>query len=112
MPKEISNLKLEGVYTLEGDYLKSSSQMLQLGQRHFCKKGQSKRYIGWIDPTKPEDEKFVYVSGLWGKNNSYELEHAGVQYTLEVVNPNTVEIKVKVKKPVLSFVGESVGVSA
>jgi len=106
-PKE-TKINLAGVYTLDGDYLQSPGLTLKVGVRHRVKKGQAKRFIGTVDMTKPDIDQFTYVSSLYaaqGLKNSYELEHAGIYYSLSVTGLNTVEISEKVKEPALTFSG-------
>lgn len=104
------NTKLEGVYTLDGDLLRSPEITLLLGQRHRPKKGQAKRFIGYLDYSKPVENQFTYLSSLYaaqGLKNSYSLEHEGVYYSLTVTGINTVEIKQQLREPVLSFTADN-----
>lgn len=107
-PKQ--TIKLEGVYTLDGDLLRSPEITLALGQRRRPKKGQAKRFIGYLDYTKPLDDQFIYLSSLYaeqGLKNSYMLEHAGVYYSLTVTGINSVEIKQQTREPVLSYTADN-----
>ena len=101
--------KLEGTYTLDGDYLKSSDTILKVGMRHRPKKGQAKRFIGFFNANLPENDQFTYISSLYsvqGLKNSYELEYAGSYYSLAITGLNSVQIAKKEKEPVLSFTKE------
>lgn len=98
--------KLEGSYTLDGDYLKSTDTTLKVGMRHKPKKGQAKRFIGFYEPDYPENDQFTYISSLYsvqGLKNSYELEYAGDYYSLAITGLNSVQIAKKEKEPALMF---------
>jgi hypothetical protein len=103
-----TNIKLEGVYTLDNDLLKAGQQTLKLGLRHRPKKGQARRFIGLIDYSKPEQDQFSYISSLYaiqGQKNCYEFEYGGQYYSLRVTGINRVEIAQTVKEPVLVYEG-------
>jgi hypothetical protein len=89
------NNNIEGTYTLQDDLLVGEVLTLRVGTRHKVKKGQAKRFIGFIDPTKPETEQFSYISSLYSKQglkNAYKLEYEGQIFDLHVTGINTVKI--------------------
>lgn len=98
-------INLEGTYKLNDDLLVKDGLTLKLGQRHRTKKGQAKRFIGHIDPTKPADEQYSYISSLYSNQgaSSYTLEYLKKHYTLTMTGVNSVVITKAIKKPVLEF---------
>ncbi len=104
-------LKIEGKYSLNGDHLFSDNLVLQLGNRYKPKKGQAKRFIGAIDPTKPKEQQFTYLSSLYsmqGLKNAYSMEYQKQSYTLRMIGVNTIEIAKQNKEPVLVFQPDNV----
>lgn len=107
-PITLTNINLEGTYTLDGDYLRSSDITLKAGMRYRPKKGQAKRFIGTFNDKLPESDQFTYISSLYsvqGLKNSYELEYQGEYYSLAITGLNKVKITKKQKDPVLTFSG-------
>lgn len=101
----MQNVKLEGTYKLNDDLLINENITLKLGTRYRPKKGQAKRFIGYIDPSKPADEQYNYLSSLYTKQstNKYSFEHLKQYYELMMTGVNTVVISKAVKEPVLMF---------
>ena len=97
---------LEGSYKVNSDQLISDSLTLKIGQRHRPKKGQAKRFIGLLDPTKPDSEQFSYISSLYatqGTKNTYDLECEKQRYSLTMTGLNTVVISRKEYEAPLVF---------
>ena len=103
----MKTLNIEGTYKLSNDLLVKDGLTLKLGQRHRPKKGQAKRFIGAIDPSKPEADQYSYISSLYTIQGTpkFRLEQAGQEYELSVTGINTVVIDKAIKKPVLVFTG-------
>jgi hypothetical protein len=101
----VINIKLEGTYTLQDNLLIKEGATLKLGLRHRAKKGQAKRFIGFIDPTKPEEEQFSYISSLYSKQGStkYTMEYQKQNYDLAMTGINQVVISRAIKEPVLVY---------
>lgn len=102
----MKQLELEGKYRLEDDLLIKGNLTLKLGIRHRAKKGQAKRFIGYVDPSKPASEQYQYISSLYsqqGTANKYSLEHGKEYYTLAMTGINSVVIQQSEKEPVLEY---------
>lgn len=103
----MQNQKLEGIYQIEEDYLKSEKLLLKVALRHRTKKGQAKRFIGVID--NGNEDSFNYISSLYpvkNKQNCYELESEGNYYLLNITSNSTAEINKKIKPKALVFNAE------
>jgi len=98
-------LPLEGTYKLYDDLLDNGNIKLKLGLRHRPKKGQAKRFIGYIDSSKPADDQYSYISSLYSKQGTttYYLEHNKEIYDLVMTGVNTVVIKKSKREPILVF---------
>ena len=98
-------INLQGNYRLQDDLLVKDDLTLKLGQRHRPKKGQARRFIGVIDPSKPESEQYSYISSLYSKQGTvkYQLEYLKQLYELTMTGVNSVTIKKAVKEPVLVY---------
>lgn len=70
--------KLEGKYKLQNDKLVGNGLTLQIGLRHRAKKGQAKRFIGFVDASKPADEQYNYISSLYSKQGLKKRLQAGI----------------------------------
>lgn len=102
---EIKLIKLEGTFKLNDNLLVNKETTLKLGIRHKPKKGQAKRFIGYIDPSKPEDDQYTYISSLYSRQGTqqYSLEYDKQPYTLAMTGVNSVVISKSVKEPVLVY---------
>lgn len=101
----IPTIKLEGTYKLNDDLLENDNIKLKLGLRHRPKKGQAKRFIGYISPDKPADEQYTYISSLYSKQGTtkYILEYQKQLYELTMTGVNSVVISKAEKEPVLVY---------
>lgn len=104
--KQEQQLQLEGSYRLDNDLLLKGNITLKLGMRNRPKKGQARRFIGYMDlsKTEPEDQ-FQYISSLYSKQGTqkYVLDYQKQYYELSMTGVNSVSIKKAVKEPVLVF---------
>lgn len=100
-----TTINLEGTYKLNDDLLENENNKLKLGLRHRPKKGQAKRFIGYISPDKPEDEQYTYISSLYTKQGTtkFSLEFHKQMYELSMTGVNKVVIKKANKEPVLVY---------
>lgn len=101
-----NQINIEGNYSFNNDTLTNGNIILKVNNRYKAKKGQAKRFIGFIDPSKPADEQFRYISSLYseqGLKNVYKLEHQKEYYTLRITGVNSVRIEKTIKEPALKF---------
>lgn len=107
-------LNLEGTYAINGDDLISTERtsfVLRLGTRHKAKQGQAKKFIGWLDMSKPLEEMFTYISSLYsmqGLKNAYSIEYMKEHYILRMTGVNSVVIDKREQEPVLVYQPEKV----
>ena len=105
MQQEKLNINLAGRYKLEDNLLVSENATLRLGLRHKPKRGQAKRFIGYIDTTKPDSEQYTYLSSLYSKQGTpkFTLDYAKQRYELNMTGINQVVIERVNSEPVLEY---------
>lgn len=101
----MDTIKIEGTYRLDDNLLIKEGTTLKLGIRHRAKKGQAKRFIGFLDANKPEDEQYTYISSLYSKQGStkYSIEYQKQNYDLAMTGVNSVVISKATKEQVLVY---------
>lgn len=103
-------INIKGSYKLEEAELYKQGEELHLrtGMRHKARKGAGMRYIGAVERSKGEEEKFYYISSLYpsGRKNIFRLDYEGEALELEIKNAEDVEIRPSTTEYKLALVYE------